>query len=168
MENQMNKLFVTFCLFAALIAPALAAPVGAAQLKGTYSFSIGGTTEAGGYYVKNVWHYVNGNCPTGQHCQTQVFNKLTVGTILFDGLGHAKFLSIVNYDPSGEPNGGGPVVGTVWPYSVSGFNGQLGTAANGASLRLGSFNASGISTVVLLITDLSSNSGPTMGVGTLQ
>ena len=164
---MMKKLFSIVITLAVLIAPSFAV-TGNAQLKGTYSFSIGGTTEAGGYYVKNVWHYVNGNCPAGQHCQTQVFNKLTVGTIYFNGAGQAKFLSIVNYDPSGEPNGGGPVVGTVWPYSVSGFNGQLGTAGNGASLRLGSFNASGISTVVLLITDLSSSSGPKMGVGTLQ
>ena len=159
----MKKLLVFAMLF--LSALSFAAPIGVAQLKGTYSFQISGTTNAGGYYVGNVWHYVNGSCPAGKNCMTQAFPKLTVGTISFNGAGKAEFMSIAVYNPSGEPITGSPVKGSIWPYSVSGVTGLLGTQGNGAVLTLGSYNASGIATVVLMLTD---DKVPEPGVATLQ
>jgi hypothetical protein len=108
---------------------------------------------------------VSGTCPKGETCQTQTFQKVTVGTLSFNGAGEATFLTVTQYDRSGEPNSGGPVKGTVWPYTVSGFNGQLGTESNGAAMVLGAFNASGIASVVQFFI---ADTNPKTGVATLQ
>lgn len=162
---RLKSFFATLALFFTLVLPSVAAPVGVAQLKGVYSFQLAGISNVSGYYVGSTWHYVNGNCPVNQHCMTQAFPKLSVGTISFSGTGKATFLTSVNYNPSGSPNNGGPVKGNVWPYTVVGVTGLLGTKANGAVLTLGSYNTSGIATVVLMLTD---DTVPTPGVATLQ
>jgi hypothetical protein len=132
-----------------------------ANLKGVYNFQIAGFSNQNGYYSGSTWVPVNGSCPTNQHCFVQAVPKLAYGTISFDGLGHATFLSI-----TGVNNGsGGPTKGTVWPYSVSGLNGALGSATQGAYLTLGSFNAGWIATVVTIRT---ADNNPMTGVATLQ
>ena len=137
------------------------AATSAASLKGVYNFQIAGFSNQNGYYSGSTWVQVNGSCPTNQHCFVQAVPKLAYGTISFDGLGHAKFLSIARVN-----NGsGGPTNGTVWAYSVSGFNGVLGSATQGAYLTLGAFNASGIATVVTIRT---ADNNPMSGVATLQ
>ena len=141
---KLNRIFSMFALFAAL--PAFGA-TSVASLKGTYAFQISGVSNQYGYYVSNVWHQVN-TCPAKTNCQNQAFPKLTVGTISFNGAGKATFLSITQYNQGS----GGPVKGTVWPYTVSGFNGLLGTIGNGASLTLGAFNAAGHAMVVQFLT----------------
>ena len=133
-------------LMLAAVVPAVAA-TSVASLKGTYAFQISGVSNQYGYYVSNVWHQVN-TCPAKTNCQNQAFPKLTVGTISFNGAGKATFLSITQYNQGS----GGPVKGTVWPYTVSGFNGLLGTTGNGASLTLGAFNAAGHAMVVQFLT----------------
>jgi hypothetical protein len=163
----MRKLFGTIAIVFTMLASSFAAqPTGVAQLKGTYSFSISGITTAGGYYTdNNTWHYVNGQCPAKENCTSQTFQKVTVGTIYFNGAGQATFMSITQYDPSGEPNGGGPVKGTVWPYSVTGVTGLIGTEGNGASLTLGAYNSAGLASVVMLLTG---DTNPSTGIATLQ
>ena len=143
---KLNRIFSMFTLFAALLVPAFGA-TSVASLKGTYAFQISGVSNQYGYYVSNVWHQVN-TCPAKTNCQNQAFPKLTVGTISFNGAGKATFLSITQYNQGS----GGPVKGTVWPYTVSGFNGLLGTIGNGASLTLGAFNAAGHAMVVQFLT----------------
>jgi hypothetical protein len=160
----MKRILFSLALLLATVFPAAAA-TGVAQLKGTYYFSITGITNAGGYYTGSTWHYVSGPCPKGVTCQNQTFQKVTVGTISFNGAGKATFLTVAQYDPSGEPNGGGPVKGTVWPYTVSGVNGLLGTSANGATLVLGAFNSAGIASVVQLFIP---DTNPKTGIATLQ
>jgi hypothetical protein len=162
----MRKLFGAIATVFAMLASSFAAgPTGAAQLQGTYSFSITGVTTAGGYYTGNTWHYVNGQCPANENCTTQAFQKVIVGTLFFDGRGQATFMSITQYNASGEPNSGGPVKGTVWPYNVSGVTGRLGTEANGASLTLGAYNSTGLASVLVLLT---SDTNPSTGIATLQ
>jgi len=137
------------------------AATSAASLKGVYNFQVAGINNEYGYYSGSTWVQVNGNCPTNQHCSTQAFASVTYGTISFDGLGHATFLSV-----AGVNNGsGGPTKGSVWAYSVSGFNGAIGSASNGAYLTLGSFNAAGVATVVMIRT---AGTYPDTGVATLQ
>jgi hypothetical protein len=132
-----------------------------ASIKGVYNFQLAGFTNETGYYSGSTWIKITTTCPTNQHCFTQAFPKLNYGTISFDGAGHATFLSITSVN-----NGsGGPVKGTVWAYSVSGFNGALGSATNGAYLTLGSFNSAGVATVVTIRT---ADSNPETGVMTLQ
>ena len=143
---KLNRIFSMFALFAALLVPAFGA-TSVASLKGTYAFQISGVSNQYGYYVSNVWHQVN-TCPAKTNCQNQAFPKLTVGTISFNGAGKATFLSITQYNQGS----GGPVKGTVWPYTVSGFNGLLGTIGNGAALTLGAFNAAGHAMVVQFLT----------------
>lgn len=132
-----------------------------ASIKGVYNFQLAGFRNETGYYSGSTWVQVTSTCPTNEHCFTQAFPKLNYGTISFDGLGHATFLSITSVN-SGS---GGPVKGTVWAYSVSGFNGALGSATDGAYLTLGSFNSAGVATVVTIRT---SDSNPETGVATLQ
>ncbi len=116
-----------------------------ASLKGTYAFQLLDVNNEFGYYNGSTWVSVT-TCPTNQHCSNQAFSKVSYGTVSFDGLGHVKFLTI--------SNGGshGPTVGTVWGYSVSGFNGAMGTSANGAYLTLGNFNTAGVAQTVLMRT----------------
>ena len=143
---KLRSVFSTIAVFIALLVPAFGA-TSVASLKGTYAFQISGVSNQYGYYVSNVWHQVN-TCPAKTNCQNQAFPKLTVGTISFNGAGKATFLSITQYNQGS----GGPVKGTVWPYTVSGFNGLLGTIGNGASLTLGAFNAAGHAMVVQFLT----------------
>lgn len=131
------------------------------SLKGVYNFQISGFTNENGYYSGSTWVQVNGSCPTNQHCFTQAFPKLTYGTLSFDGAGHATFTSITNIN-SGS---GGPTKGSVWAYSVSGFNGAVGTATDGAYLTLGGFNSAGVATVVTIRT---AGNNPNTGVAVLQ
>jgi hypothetical protein len=134
-----------------------------ASLHGMYSFQLQGVSNQYGYYSGSTWvNLNNGSCPTGHSCFSQAFGKASYGTLFFDGKGHATFLSIINVNSGG---GGGPVKGSVWGYSVSGFNGAIGTATNGAYLSLGHFNAAGIAQTVLIRTG---DSSPEMGQAILQ
>jgi hypothetical protein len=144
----------------AVVSTGLAA-TSVASLKGVYNFQVAGISNEYGYYSGSTWVQVSGACPKGDSCFVQAFPRLTYGTISFDGLGHATFLSVATVN-SGS---GGPTKGSVWAYSVSGFNGALGSATNGAYLTLGSFNAAGIATVVTIRT---ADSNPDTGVATLQ
>jgi hypothetical protein len=156
-------------LFVILMAAVLAIPstsfaaTSVASLKGVYNFQIAGLTNENGYYTGSTWHQVNGNCPQGESCLVQAFSQLAYGTLSFDGKGHATFLSITHVNGGG--GGGGPVNGTVWAYSVSGFGGAVGSASNGAYLTLGSFNSANIATVVTIRT---AGNNPQTGVATLQ
>ena len=147
------RMFAVIALLLASVFPAMAA-TSVASLKGTYSFQVIGVTEQYGYYTGNTWTNVNGNCPKNANCYNEVFSKITVGTMSFDGRGNAKFLSFKNYGPNG---GGGPVIGTSYPYKVSGYFGTLtipGPKGGTVSLSLGSFNSANIASVVqLLIPD---------------
>jgi hypothetical protein len=111
-----------------------------ASVKGIYNFEIGGVTT---------------------NAKGQAVQQTNYGTVSFDGKGHVTFLSITSVN-GGK---GGPVKGSVWPYAVSGFNGALGTAQDGAYFTLGSFNAAGIATVLTLRT---ADTVPKPGVATLQ
>jgi len=133
----------------------------AASIKGVYNFQVAGIDNQNGYYSGSTWVQVNGNCPTNQHCFVQAFPTITYGTLSFDGLGHATFLSVAGVN-SGS---GGPTKGAVWAYSVSGYNGAIGSSTNGAYLTLGSFNAAGVATVVTIRT---AGNYPSTGVATLQ
>ena len=133
----------------------------AASIKGVYNFQVSGINNQNGYYSGSTWVQVNGNCPTNQHCFVQAFPTITYGTLSFDGAGHATFLSVTGVN-SGS---GGPTKGAVWAYSVSGYNGAIGSSTNGAYLTLGSFNAAGVATVVTIRT---AGNYPSTGVATLQ
>ncbi len=137
------------------------AATSAASLKGVYNFQIAGLTNQYGYYSGSSWIQVNGSCPSGHSCFQQAFPRLVYGTLSFDGAGHATFESIVSVNEGS----GGPTKGSVWAYSVSGFNGAIGSANNGAYLTLGSFNSAGIATVVTIRTG---GGYPDTGVATLQ
>jgi hypothetical protein len=128
------------------------------SLKGVYRFQIAGVSNQNGYYSGGTWNPVTGTCDSGQHCFVQAFLRFTYGTVVFDGAGHATFLSVTSV------NGGcgGPREGSVWVYSVSDFDGAMGSAAKGAYLRLGSFNSAGIATVVAIRT---ADNNPDTGVG---
>jgi hypothetical protein len=133
-----------------------------ASLHGAYSFQLQGVSNQYGYYSGSTWvNLSNGSCPAGHSCFSQALGKITYGTLSFDGKGHATFVSITNINGGGH----GPTNGTVWTYSVSGFNGALGSATNGAYLSLGDFNTAGIAQTVLIRT---SDSSPEMGVAILQ
>ncbi|MFZ0760035.1 MAG: hypothetical protein WAM69_08810 [Candidatus Sulfotelmatobacter sp.] len=153
-------LFLTTTMFAA-------SPTGVAQVNGSYAFSVPGITTVWGYYVGSAWHYVgSGSCPVDESCQNQVFTTLTKGIVSFDGAGTATFTSVTRYDNSGESNSdSSPVVGDVWPYTVSGEAGVLGTSSNEAFFRLGSFNANGIATVLVMFIN---NTNPLGGIAVLQ
>lgn len=145
----MKKVFAIFLLFASLLVPSFAGAATVASLKGTYAFQIAGVANNYGYYSGSTFVKVTSACPKTATCSNYAFPKLTVGTISFNGAGKATFLSIVQYN---QGSTGGPVKGTVWAYTVSGFNGYLGPVGNGAALTLGSFNAAGHSTVVQFLT----------------
>jgi hypothetical protein len=135
-----------------------------ASIKGVYAFQMQGVSNQWGYYNGSTWVNLNNSpCPAGKQCFNQSFSKLTYGTISFDGLGHATFLSITNVN-SGN-GGGGPVKGSIWAYTVSGFGGAIGTASNGAYLTLGDFNTAGVAQNVFIRT---ADSSPEVGVAILQ
>jgi hypothetical protein len=157
---MMKKALVLTAVILAMVSMSFAA-TSAASLKGVYNFQLAGFTNENGYYSGSTWVQVNGSCPTNQHCFTQAFPKLTYGTLSFDGAGHATFTSITSVNGGS----GGPTKGSVWAYSVSGFNGAIGTATNGAYLTLGSFNSAGVATVVTIRT---ADTNPETGVATLQ
>jgi hypothetical protein len=155
-------LFVILMVLVLAMASTSFAATSVASLHGVYSFQMQGLTNQWGYYSGSNWVNLNGQpCPSTQHCSNQAFSKITYGTLSFDGKGHATFVSITNI------NGGshGPTTGTVWTYSVSGFNGAIGTATNGAYLALGNFNAAGIAQTVFIRTP---DSSPSLGVAILQ
>jgi len=166
---KLKMFFMAVALFAASLMPmpALAA-AGVAQIKGTYSFQVAGVSNSYGYYSGNTFVNLNngGQCPKNMQCQQVAQEKITVGTINFNGAGIAKFLSIRSYDQGS--NGGGPAVNVGYKYVVSGFNGTLTIpGAKGAivSLSLGSYNAAGIATVVqFFVTD----TNPSLGTAILQ
>jgi len=155
-------------LMVALALPGFATSV--ASIKGTYSFQFSGVTNQYGYYCgagqsgNCPWHNLNGAaCPKDVQCGNVAFAQVTVGTISFDGAGHATFLSIANYNQEG--GGNAPKKGTVWPYSVSGNNAFLGSAGDGASLSLGSFNSAGVATVLQMFI---AQTNPAIGTAILQ
>jgi hypothetical protein len=161
------RIFAVIALLFASVFPAAAA-TSVASLNGTYSFQVIGVSQQWGYYSGNNWININGNCPNPQKkggCVNLSFAKITVGTINFNGKGTAKFLGFKQY---GENGGGGPVVGTSYPYKVSGFAGTLtipGPKGGTVSLSLGSFNSANVATVVqFLIPD----NNPSIGTAELQ
>jgi hypothetical protein len=156
-------MFVILMAMVLAMASASFAATSVASLHGTYSFQVQGVTNQYGYNSGNTWVNLNGQpCPKGLYCYSQAFAKATYGTLFFDGKGHATFVSITEVNSGG---GGGPVKGTVWGYSVSGFNGAIGTASNGAYLSLGHFSAAGIAQTVLIRTG---DHSPEMGQAILQ
>jgi len=135
----------------------------AASIKGVYNFQVAGIDNQYGYYSGSTWVQAQvSSCPAKQVCFSQAFPRLTYGTISFDGVGHATFLTVGNVNNAGS----NLVPGTVLPYSVSGYNGAIGSSTNGAYLTLGSFNAAGVATVVTIRTANGTN--PSTGVATLQ
>jgi len=152
---------IVMAMFLAIASPSFAA-TSVASLKGVYSFQMDGLTNQFGYYSGSTWvNLNNGQCPAGHSCFNQAFSKITYGTLSFDGVGHATFLSITDINGGS----GGPVKGSIWPYSVSGFNGAIGTTSNGAYLSLGDFNAAGVAQTVLFRT---ADTHPSLGVAILQ
>jgi len=133
-----------------------------ASIKGVYAFQMHGITNEWGYYSGSTWVNLNGaQCPKNEQCMNQAFGKAVYGTISFDGLGHATFLSITSVNEGS----GGPTKGTVWTYSVSGYSGAIGTASDGAYLTLGDFNSAGVAQTVFI---RSADSNPEMGLAILQ
>ncbi len=152
------------------VTPAFAAPVGVATMSGVYSFQVIGVSPQYGYYSGSTWVNANGNCPNPTSkggCINLSFAKISVGTISFDGKGHAEFLTFANYGEGGSGSGG-PKVGVLYPYAVSGQTGTLtvtGTNGGVVSMTLGSFNPAGIATVVqFLIPD----TNPSIGTAVLK
>ena len=161
---MVKKLFSVLAIVFALMVPAMAAPVGAAQLKGTYSFQVAGVKNDYGYYNGNTFVNLDngGQCPKNTNCQQFAFEKITVGTIAFDGVSKAKFLSVAQYNNGG----GGPVKGAT--YKIAGQIGTLTIAGpNGGtvSLSLGSYNAAGIATVIQIFIP---DNQPSLGTAVLQ
>ena len=150
-----------FLIVMAMVLVTASSATSVASLKGTYAFQLQGMSNEFGYYSGSTWVSVT-TCPTSQHCSNQAFSKISYGTFSFDGLGHVKFLTITNVGGNG---GNGPTAGTVWGYSVSGFNGAMGTSANGAYLTLGDFSAAGIAQTVLMRTE---GNNPNTGTAVLQ
>jgi len=161
-EKIMKKTALFLILMAMVLVTASTsfAATSVASLKGVYSFQVQGITNQFGYYSGSTWVKVS-TCPTNQHCSSQSFPRLTYGTLSFDGLGHVKFLTLTSVNGGS----GGPAVGSVWAYSVSGFNGAIGTSDNGAYLSLGSFNTAGVPQTVLIRTV---GSNPDTGTAVLQ
>lgn len=145
------------------LAAASVAQTSAASLKGVYKFQMGQVATENGYYSGKIWYPVTGTCPGSEHCSDQSILRYTSGTLSFDGAGHARFLSLTSV------NGGcgGATEGSVWAYSVFGFNGAMGAATNVAHLTLGSFNSAGIATVVA-IRKPGNSSDEGVGFATLQ
>src|SRR5580698_4212952 len=140
------------------VASASFAATSVASLKGVYRFQIAGVSNQNGYYASGTWYPVTGTCVSSQHCFVQAFLRFTYGTVVFDGAGHATFVSVTSVNGGS----GGPREGAVWAYSVSDFDGAMGTATKGAYLRLGSFNSAGVATVVAIRT---ADDNPNKGVG---
>ena len=167
---MVKKLLSVLAIVVALMVSAMAAPVGAAQLKGTYAFQVLGVSNSYGYYnSKNVWvNLNNGNdCPKNVGCFNQSFGKLAVGVISFNGAGVAKFVSFKQYDPSNQ-SGGGPTVNVAYKYTVSGTIGNLtisGPKGGIVGLTLGAPNAAGIMQVVQLFVN---DTNPSSGTAILQ
>ena len=160
------KLFAVFALLLASVFPAMAA-TSVASIKGTYSFQVIGVTQQYGYWsTTGAWVNVsNGKCPAKTNCNNEAFAKITVGTTSFDGKGNAKFLSFKNYGPG---NSGGPVMGTPYPYKVSGFFGTLtipGPHGGTVSLSLGSFNSANVAAVMQFFIP---DTQPSIGTAILQ
>jgi hypothetical protein len=151
-------IFVALCLLIAFAFPAAAA-TSVASLNGIYNFSVRETSHAYGYWNQSTWVTVNGQCPKNVQCWVEAFDNVSVGTIQFDGKGNAKFLSFTTYCVG--CGGGGPKVGTIYKYTVSGYNATLtipGTNGASVALALGSFNAQNIATTALMLI-IDSNSG---------
>jgi hypothetical protein len=134
-----------------------------ASIKGVYKFQMGQVATESGYYSGNTWHQVTGTCPSSEHCSDQPILRYTSGMVSFDGAGHATFLSATSV------NGGcgGVTEGSIWAYSVFGFNGAMGAGSNVDHLTLGSFNAAGVATVVAIRKE-GNSSDEGVGFATLQ
>jgi hypothetical protein len=156
--GEIMKKTALFVILMTMVLVTASSATSLASLKGVYAFQLLDVNNEFGYYSGSTWVSVT-TCPTNQHCSNQAFSKVSYGTVSFDGLGHVKFLTI--------SNGGshGPTVGTVWAYSVSGFNGAMGTSANGAYLTLGNFNTAGVAQTVLMRTV---DTNPSTGTMLLQ
>ncbi len=169
--KMLMKIFKTMlCTLVLALTTSAFAANSVATLNGVYSFQVIGVSPQWGYYNGNTWVNVNGNCPNPQSkggCINLSFAKITVGTISMDGKGHAKFLNFVNYGQQGQ-GGGGPVVGTVYPYKVSGWNGSLtvtGPKGGTVSMVLGGISSAGVATVIqFLIPD----NNPSIGTAILE
>jgi len=158
--------------------PAVAA-TSAANLKGTYNIQF---TTVNNYYGYHVcpgpgdcnWVPVSGQCPPGETCESQAFPKTRTGTLYFDGKGHATFKTFATYEPgcgslSGCASNSPFVIGEAYEYSVSGFTANLTIPAGSTSeaitivFSLGSFNSSGIPTVLLVLVPEVSGAGDQSG-----
>jgi hypothetical protein len=161
-QGEIMKKTASFLIVMAMVLVTASSATSVASLKGVYAFQLQGLSNEFGYYSGSTWVNLNNSpCPSTQHCSSQAFSKISYGTVSFDGLGHVKFLTITN----SNSGGGGPVVGTVWAYSVSGFNGAMGTSTNGAYLTLGDFSATGVAQTVLMRTE---GNNPNTGTAVLQ
>lgn len=144
---KLKSALSTFILMLALALPGVAATAtGVAQLKGTYAFSVSGINNSG--------------------TANDISEKITVGTISFNGAGTAEFLTLVNYNQ--QIGGGGPVVKTPYKYTVSGFTGSLtipGNKGGVLSFTLGVPNASGVAQVIVMLIP---ESNPKTGIAVLQ
>jgi hypothetical protein len=158
--GEIMKKTALFLFLMTMVLVTASSATSVASLKGTYAFQLQGTSNQYGYYSGSTWVPVS-SCPSTQHCFDQAISKLSYGTLSFDGLGHVKFLSITNVNSGGN----GPTVGTVWTYSVSGFNGAIGTSTNGAYLMLGDFSSAGVAQTVLMRTE---GNNPNTGTAVLQ
>jgi|SRR5271167_1283938 len=163
-----KKILLIAFSIAVLLAPAFAAaPVGVGHLNGTYDFQVIGVKNTYGYF-NNSGGIVstNGGCPKNVQCQNIAYESIAIGTINFDGKGHAKFLGFSGINQGG----GGPKVGVAYPYSLgpAGLVGSLtitGPQGGTVSLSPANFNAAGIATTILLFIP---DHNPSTGTAVLQ
>ena len=130
------------------VAPVFAA--NNASLNGTYAFFVEGTSTA----RAEVTGTDTVNVPSEE--------KLAVGTIKFNGAGTATFLSVMGYN-QGE---NGPKAGSTFSYQVSGNTATINLNGATMSMALGSYNNSGVATVVIIL--VSDSGQPLAGMATLQ
>ena len=144
----MKKLTVLLFPLLLLVAPAFAA--NDASLNGTYAFFVEGTSSA----RAEVTGTNTVNVPSEE--------TLAVGTIKFNGAGTATFLSVMGYN-LGE---NGPKAGSTFSYQVSGNTATMNLNSATISMSLGSYNSSGVATVVIIL--VSDSDQPLAGIATLQ
>jgi len=144
----MKKL--TGLLFPLLLLAAPAFAANDASLNGTYAFFIEGTRSA----FAEVSGIDTVKVPSEE--------TLAVGTIKFDGAGTGTLLSIMGYNEAEN----GPKAGSTFSYQVSGNTATINLNGATMSMALGSYNNSGVATVVIIL--VSDSGQPLAGMATLQ
>lgn len=144
----MKKLAVLLFPLLLLVTPVFAASD--ARLNGTYAFFIEGTRSA----IAEVTGIDTVHVPSEE--------TLAVGTINFNGAGTGTFRSVMGYN-QGE---NGPKVGSTFSYHVSGNTATMKVNGATVSMSLGSYNNSGVATVVIIL--MSDSDQPLAGMATLQ